>query len=337
MKSFCTGIGLTLLFVFANQDVNAQKTRIDSLFMNSDTSTVMDSLMKDFDKFLDSITAPKSFFTVSVGAGSGVFSFENDNSSFLNPEKKLIISPSFGYYHKSGLGVSATGYMMNENNRLRFYQYVFTPSFDLIRKTFSGGISFSRYINKDELSFYTTPIQNEIFTYFSYKKLWLRPSLSISYGWGSTTKYEKKQLRILRKLQQRSSRYSLTITNEESISDFSVTLSLRKDFNWYNVLTKKDNITLTPVILVNSGTQNFGFNSSYTYTLPTAIRVNSLPSNSTITDKTEFAAQSVSMVLRTAYLKGRFIIQPQLLLDYYLPEADDRFNTVVSVTAGLSF
>lgn len=337
MKLYSICLGMALLFAFANQDVSAQENRIDSLFMNRDTATVIDSLMKDFDNFLDSLTARKSFFMLSVGAGSGMFSFETANTSTLSSEKKLILSPSVGYYHKTGLGISATGYMMNNNRRLNFYQFVFTPSYDIIRRNFTTGVSFSKYLNKEELDFYTTPIQNEIFAYFSYKNLWLRPSLSLSYGWGSTTAYEKKQYKILRKLLQRSSRYSVTIKNEESISDFSVTLSVRKDFNWYDVLSTKDNITLTPVLLLNSGTQNFGFNSSYTYTLPTAIRVNSLPSNSTITDRTQFAAQSFSMVLRGSYMKGKFIIQPQLLLDYYLPEADDRFNTVVSVTAGMSF
>jgi hypothetical protein len=328
---------VSLFFLFANPEAKGQKTRIDSLFMNADTSVVIESLMKDFDKFLDSLTAPKSFFNVSLGIGSGIFSFENNNSVFLKEEKKLILSPSFGYYHKTGLGISATGYMMNENSKLNFYQYVFTPSFDVIKRKFSTGISFSKYISKDSLRFYTTPIQNEFFAYFSYKKLWVRPSLSISYGWGSTTQYEKKQEKILKRLLQRSNRYYVTIKNKETISDLSVTVSVRKDFNWYDVISKDDNITFTPVILLNSGTQNFGFNTSYTYTLPSAIRVNSMPSNSNITDRTEFAPQSLSMVLRSSYLRGKFLIQPQVLFDYYIPQSDDRFNTLYSVTTAFSF
>lgn len=337
MKSLCIHLGIFLFFAFANQDANAQKTRIDSLFMNSDTTSVIDSLMKDFDNFLDSVAAPKSFFSAIVGIGTGIFSFENKNSVSLTTKKKLILSPSLGYFHKSGFGMSATGYMMNENQKLSFYQYVFTPSFDVIKRGFSTGISFSKYIGKDSLTFYTTPIQNEFFAYFSYKKLWLRPSVSVSYGWGSTTEYEKKQYKIRKKLLQQNNRYYVTIKNEESINDLSVTLSLRKDFDWYDVLQKNDNVTFTPVILFNSGTQNYGFNTSYTYTLPAAIRVNSTPSNNNIRDKTKFAPQSLSTVLRGNYLKGRFMIQPQVLFDYYLPASDDRFNTVFSITAGVSF
>jgi hypothetical protein len=336
MKS-CIVIGAVLLFVFTSKDTNAQRTRIDSLFMNGDTTSVIDSLMDDFDKFLDSISAPRSFFNVSVGLGNGIFNFEDKNTAFFSTEKKMIVSPSLGYYHKTGLGITASGYMMNNDGKSGFYQYVFTPSFDIIKRKFSTGISFSRYINRDSLTFYTTPIQNEIFTYFSYKKWWLRPSVSISYGWGSKTEYERKQYKIHRRLLQQNNSFYVTVKNEETARDLSVTLSLRKDFNWFDVLIKNDNISVTPVILFNSGTQHFGFNTSYTYTLPTAIRVNAIPGNSNISDKTQFAPQSVSMVLRSSYLKGRFLIMPQVLFDYYLPDAEEKFNTVFCVTAGVSF
>ena len=301
MKSLKAAILISIFFTFTIYHAHAQKTRIDSLFMTKDTGAVIDSLMADFDNFLDSIAAPKSFFSAAIGVGTGIFSFENQNSVFLTSEKKLILSPSVGYFHKSGLGLSATGYMINEDSRFSFYQYVFTPSFDIIKRKFSTGISFSKYISKDSLEFYTTPIQNELFAYFSYKNWWLRPSISASYGWGSETQIEKRKEKIKRRFLQQGNRNIVTVTNEETVTDLSITLSLRKDFNWYDILAKNDNINLTPVILFNSGTQNFGFNTSYTYTLPSAIRVNSTPANSKVSERTDFAPQSLSLVLRTGY------------------------------------
>ena len=339
MKSFVIAFGMMSLFLVAGQKTNAQKTRIDSLFMNRDTTSVIDSLMQDFDSFLDSISARKSILFVSMSAGTGIFSFEEQNSLVLNAEKKLILSPFVGYYHKSGLGISAAAYMINETTGLNFYQYAFTPSFDIIRRNFSLGISFSKYISEDSLQFYTTPIQNELFAFFTYKKLWLQPSISVSYGWGSSVEYEERQLQIQKgrsKKKPHVDQVNVVVRNEESVNDLSLTLALRKDFNWYDVLLEDDNISFTPVVLLNSGTQNFGFNTSYNYTLPTAIRVNSLPSNSNITDKTNFAAQSLSVILRSNYLKGRFMLQPQVLFDYYLPQAEDKFITVFSITAAIS-
>lgn len=337
MNSLKAVVTIFLLLVLSGNSIQAQKTRIDSLFMNSDTTAVIDSIMADFESFLDSMAAPKSFVSAALGIGTGIFSFENKNSVVLTSEKKLIFSPSLGYFHKSGLGLSATAYMINQDSKLTFYQYVFTPSFDVIKRKFSTGISFSKYISKDSLEFYTTPIQNELFAYFSYKDWWLRPSISASYGWGSKTEVEKRTEKIRKRLRQQGNRNIVTVTNEETVTDLSLTLSLRKDFNWYDVLTKNDNISFTPVILFNSGTQNFGFNTSYTYTLPAAIRVNATPANSKVRERTEFAPQSLSLVLRTGYLKGKFMIQPQVLFDYYLPQADDKFNTVFAVTASVSF
>lgn len=339
MKSFVIAFGMMSFFLVAGQKTNAQKTRIDSLFMSRDTTSVIDSLMRDFDIFLDSISARKSIVFVSMSAGTGIFSFEEQNSLVLNAEKKLILSPFVGYYHKSGLGISAAAYMINETTGLNFYQYAFTPSFDIMRRNFSLGIAFSKYISEDSLQFYTTPIQNELFAYFTYKKWWLRPSISVSYGWGSSVAFEERKLQIQKgrsKKKPRVDQVSVVVRNEESVNDLSLTLALRKDFNWYDVLLENDNITFTPVVLLNSGTQNFGFNTSYNYNLPTAISVNSLPSNSNIKDKTDFVAQSLSVVLRGNYLKGRFMLQPQVLFDYYLPEAEDKFITVFSITAAIS-
>jgi len=317
----------------------SQTGKIDSLFNSRDTTAVIDSLMKDFDQFLDSLAMPKSFFNVSLGAGTGFFSFENKSSFVTTTVKKLIISPSVGYFHKSGFGLSATAFTINDNTGFNFYQFAFSPSYDLIRKKFSTGISYTRYINKDSLEFYTTPIQNEIFAYFTYKKLWVRPTINFSFGWGSKASYEKQKLVRLSRLLSAGNRYYITVKNTESVQDFSMTFSLRKNFDWYNVLGKGDNVTVSPAILLNAGTQTFGFNTSYSYNF-SAIRANSLPSNSDISDNTQFALQSISFALRGSYLKGKFLIQPQVLFDYSLVNYQDElrnFNTVFFVTVRYSF
>lgn len=327
---------LLFLFLVIQRHSNAQTGKLDSLFASSDTTAVLDSLMKDFDQFLDSITAPKSFFNIGIGVGNGSFSFENKSSIQFVTKNKLIFSPTIGYFHKSGLGLSLTAFALYDSSKLNLYQYAISPSYDLIRRGFSTGISYTHYVHKDSLDFYVTPIQHELFAYFSYKKWWLRPTVSVGYGWGSHAEYEKRKLSRLARLLTLRNRRNITIRNEESVRDFSLTISLRKDFDWYDVIGKNDNITFTPVILLNSGTQNFGFNTSYTYSF-SAIRANSLPGNQQISESTAFAAQSASIVLRGSYLKGKFLVQPQVLFDYYLQGSSDQFNTVFSITAGLSF
>jgi hypothetical protein len=331
---------LLVLFIFtvAMQPSFSQNGgKLDSLFAKGDTTAVLDSLLKDFDSYLDSLAGPKSFFTVSTGIGTGFFSFNEKNTVTMNTQKKLIFSPSAGYFHKSGLGIGASAYALL-NNGMSFYQYSVSPSFDCIKKNFSTGIAYTRYFTKDSLNFYTTPIQNELFAYFSYKKWWIRPTLSLSYGWGSKEEYEKREASRLARLLESRSRYYVIIKNETSVRDFSATFSLRKDIDWYSVLSKADNITLTPIAMINAGTQNYGFNTSYSYNF-SPVRANSLPSNSDISDNTQFAFQSACMALRGSYLKGRFLLQSQVLFDYFLQDIDSgsKLNTVYSVTAGLSF
>lgn len=315
----------------------AQQSRLDSLFHSKDSTAVMDSLLKDFDKYMDSLAAPSSFFTISVGIGSGYFSFENKNSFVLSTAKKPLLSPSAGYYHKSGLGLTATGFLLLDAGNTNFYQLSISPSFDYLHSsTVNTGISFTKYFSKDSLPFYTSPLEQEVFAYFGIKKWKVRPTLSIGYGWGSKKEYEKKQTLIWNRWLQRSERGYIIVENEESVQDLAATLSVKYNFNWYDIFKKDDGFTLTPVILLTGGTQRFGFNTSY-QSPSTVIRNNFLPSNQQISEQTGFGAQSVSFILRADYSIGKLYIMPQLLLDYYLPEVSDRFNAAYSIVAGFNF
>lgn len=336
MRSF-TNLIIILCLAFTCSQTNAQDGKIDSLFRNADTTAVLDSLLKDFDKFLDSLSKPKSFFNVSLGIGTGIFSFEEKGTMFVTSEKRLFFSPTLGYYHKTGLGITTAAFMLFDKNRVNAYQYAVSPSFDLIKRKFSAGIAYTHYFNKDSVEFYMTPIRDEIFAYFSYKNFWLRPGINLSYGWGSKTEYEKQQYLIYSRLLQRSQSYFITVKNVESVKDLSLTLSVRKDINWYDVFSKDDNVSFTPVVLLNMGTQNFGFNTSYTNAQNAAIRINGAPSNSEISETTDFALQSVSAILRAGFMKGRFLLQPQIFFDYALWDTEKRFNTVYSVIVAVSF
>ena len=138
----------------------------------------------------------------------------------------------------------------------------------------------------------------------------MRPTISLSYGWGSNTEYEKQKYRIWSRQLQQVQDYYITVKNVESVRDFSLTLSVRKDFDWYDVLGKNDNITLTPVLLLYSGTQQFGFNTSYSYTFNT-VRVNSFPAT-TVRRSNPFRA-SIGRCNYSGQLHERkFLLQPQV-------------------------
>ncbi len=90
-----------------------------------DTSIDYDELFRDFDAFMDSILTPRSYFLSSLSLAKGYYNFESKSSSLITSSKKLTYSPTLGYYHKGGLGITATGYVVNDEKNLNLYQVVF--------------------------------------------------------------------------------------------------------------------------------------------------------------------------------------------------------------------
>lgn len=330
----------SLVFVvqlmLANES-KAQQNTLDELFKGKDSTRVMDSLMSEFDSFMDSMTSRKSFFSAGIVAGTALLSYENSNSVKIDVKKRILFAPSIGYYHKSGLGITTAAYMVNDKGSFAPYQYNVTPSFDLIKKKFSTGIAFTKSFIKDSLSFYTTPLQQEGFVYFTYKDWIVRPSVSVSYGWGTTTSFREKKLIIYKKRLKQARTIYIREKNEESIHDLSVNFSVRKDFNFFSVLNGDDMISLTPVVMLNCGTQQYGFNTTYDMARIDVTRVNALPSNSSITDRNNFAAQSAAVILRAAYLYKNVMVQPQFIVDYFIPGVTDQLNSAFSISANVTF
>jgi hypothetical protein len=208
----------------------------------------------------------------------------------------------------------------------------------LHNKSIATGISFTKFIIKDSLPFYTTPLQNELYAYFTYRKTWIRPTVAVSYGWGSRTEFMKRESLIQDlRLRRRGFTY---INTEESIRDFSLTASVRHDFYWLDVLAKNDHIRITPQIAFTSGTQKFGFNQS-SATYATAIRTTSNVLYSTeniyLDDQLKFQPLSFSLYLRGEYSIGRFFMQPQVALDYYFPASSNKLTGLFSINAGFMF
>lgn len=320
---------LITIFLFNSYSVFAQNES------GKDSTAFLDSIMNEMDDILDEMIASKSFFSAGIGAGTGFFNFKNTSSTDFQSEKKLLLSPAISFFHKSGFGISASGYAVSENNNFNPYQLSLTPSYDYIeRKKWALGIAFTKYFTKEDLSFYTTPIRNEVSGYFNYKKFWIQPGVAVAYGWGSRTEFEHRWLDILR-LRRVRDPLLITMRSEESIADLSVLLSVRHDFNWSGLFNNHDLLTVTPVLLLSTGTQNFGFNTSFSSR--SKVASNFLPGNQYIKDRSGFDTQSASCVLRGDYSIRKFFFQSQILLDYYLHHAENRLNNVFAVIAGVNF
>jgi hypothetical protein len=346
-------IVLTCLVVSACL-AHSQNTEQDSLpplpesDLAMDTSINYDELLSDFEFFLDSILSPRSYFLANLSATRGYFSFVNTTDARARTVKKYIVSPALGYYSKNGLGITITGNATNyHNRRLKLYQLSVSPSFDyLANRKLATGISFMRYITRDSLPFYTSPLQNEIYGYFLWRKSWLQPGITANYGWGSRTEYKKREF-IYRKLLANAledgiitviDTVSILTANRESIVDFTLTGSLRHDFYWLNIFSHKDHARFTPLLSFTAGTQKFGYNQTTgTYSGIKRANLVNYTGTRSLSLIEKFRALSLSLYLRSEYSIGKFFIQPQVIFDYYFPAKDDNLSTLFTLNAGFMF
>jgi len=305
-----------------------------------DTSINYDDIIfDDLEAFLDSILSPHNYLLAAISIQKGYFNYKSKSEIFLEPTRKVAFPPAVGYYSKCGLGITGVGSFVSDEKAFRFYQLAISPSYDYLNnKNFATGISYVRYFTRDSLPFYTSPLQNEIYTYFIYRNWWLKPMVGVSYGWGSRSDYNERE-EYITSLQLRRTGFT-RVNTEESVSDFSLIAAVRHDFYWLDVFSYNDHVRITPQLTFTSGSQKFGFNQT-SNTYATLIRSGSnvlySSENVYLDNKLYFQPLALTFYLKTEYSIGKFYIQPQLILDYYFPAEEKRFTGVISASAGFIF
>jgi hypothetical protein len=304
-----------------------------------DTSLDYDDLLDDFMSFIDSLLAPRSYLLFNVSGTASYFNYKATANS-ITTKRQLVISPTIGYYDKSGPGITFSANHTDYGQKRKWYQFSLTPSFDFIKNINRiGGFSYTRYFTRKSLPFYTTPLQNELNGYYIWRKPWLQTGLAVSYGWGSKKDVEERK-EVIRRLLFRRGIIVNGTTTEESIRDFSIVASFRHSFYWISVLSKKDYFKFTPLLTIAAGTQKYGFNQT-TSTYAVTARNNYVKlfnsGNVNLDDQIKFQALSATFYLRPEYNIGKFFIQPQLIFDYYFPAPDKRLSTFFSLNTGFMF
>ncbi len=335
---------LTILCCLSTVSVWAQVKPADTTVLPQNKNNIIDttldysSNLEDFEAFMDSILAPHSYLSVSVSAGKGYYNYESNNSALIKTVKRIMYSPQLAYYHKSGVSLSTTAYMVKDTSKFNYYQTAISPGYDFLEnKNFAAGIAYTRFITKDSLPFYTTPLKNELYAYFTYRKWWFKPMAAVSFGWGSRKDFMKREI-IIQDLRLRRQGF-IIINSNETINDLSITLSVRHDFYWLQVLGKKDYVRISPQLAFVSGTQKFGLNQSSAVYASSSGGVSNLLNSDNIylDDKIRFQPLSASFFLRTEYSLGKFYIQPVLIADYYIPASKDNFSFSFLFSTGFIF
>ncbi|HEX2536358.1 MAG TPA: hypothetical protein VHK69_21600, partial [Chitinophagaceae bacterium] len=92
-----------------------------------------DFLFSELDAFLDSLLTPRTYTLVSAGGGMGSYNYSVPGTTKTEVRRQLTLTPSLGYFHKSGLGLSVTGAVLYGDRRFNAYQANASASYDYLR------------------------------------------------------------------------------------------------------------------------------------------------------------------------------------------------------------
>jgi hypothetical protein len=107
-------------------------------------------------------------------------------------------------------------------------------------------------------------------------------------------------------------------------------------FKWQALLNKEDEVVFKPTLLCNMGTSTTSIThkTNAVYLLRLLNKKGKLPKVQT----SAFQAESVGLNLDFSYAIGKFSLQPQWYLDYYLPKTDfEKFSQFFTFTLGYAF
>ena len=331
MRSFFCCL-FTLAMIVSKSDAQVQPKKS----LSEKDSTELENQLKNL---LGADEKPVSYFYASVGLGNRLYSSKNNSlNANQGAASTVVYSPSISYFNKTGLGFSAGANLLNDSKMFGVNQYSISPSYDLMGdKNFSLGISYTHYFVKDKYSDFTSSVQNDWFSYFGYKKSWIKPSISLGFCSGEYGEAKSKDTII------GGVKRSFYDTLNYKSNSFYTMFSVKHDFLWYAVFDKSDGLSFSPSLMVNAGSGSSTVSHITNVTggllggeemFRKPIRKNRSPRTQT----SKFNVQSIGLGLNLDYSIGNFNIQPQYYLDYYVGSSStDKTTSLFMLMVGYTF
>ncbi|MFY0254393.1 hypothetical protein ACDQ55_10610 [Chitinophaga sp. 30R24] len=256
-------------------------------------------LEKQLDSLLDK--QQKSEVVVGVGYGNNPAYGTKVTTQELPIVLKTYIAPSLGYYHKSGFYAGISAYYLFKSIHKPWFEWDFTAGYDYTKhKDFLTGISYTRYAFADSSDVPTTPIKNEMFAYFYYRKWWLQPGISLDYGWGTDI--------------------SEGVCRRETLrgNDFNIIAALRHPFVFSGLAARSDVLMFTPALNLTMGTANYYSNLKalqYMTHSPKVVQIKKHPGGElNFKDHTGFEPRVLDLTMNVSYFIGHINLTPSLTL-----------------------
>lgn len=317
-----------LIFGFAVFFVHPVRSQDSTLLSAADSAQVLEEMRI----LLDSVSPAGSYALLSVSVGNRLFSARNN---FLNTQQNsasLVVTPAFSYMHQSGFNASVAACILNEPKRgFQPSQYIATIGYDLPEGTgWGGGVSYSHYFVHDNYSAYVSPVQSDFYGYVSYEKGWLQPGLAAGYSTGNYGIYRFKDTVI------NSIRRFVYDSSMNQLKSFSLMATLSRQFHWFDLFRKDDGLQLSTQLTLNMGSSR----TSITHRTNAPLLLNLLNKRGRLKRErsSAFSAESIGCNLDLSYMIGKFTVEPNLYLDYYLQDTESsRFSQVFTLNLSYSF
>jgi hypothetical protein len=322
-------IYLVIFIIAAGFSVAVAQT--DSL--SAKDKAMLDSMMEN-DEFLKMMKEQsKNSVDISIGLGNGAFSSNNNAANATGVANQIIFTPSVIYHSKAGFSFGITGFLTSDStNKLELYQTGISAAYDYFGKKVLAGFSYTRYLSDKNKYNSKSLYQNDIYGYIKKAKGVLQPGLALGYSNG-----EHKEANFVSYIRKRVLRPDTLISGIDSTDNkssyFSTSVSVEHGFSFYKIFSKDDGLDFVPSIIINFGSdKNIQTHTNKIFDLPIASKRKRIESTN------KFQLQSVAASFDFTYGIGKFFLQPNVYLDYYLPATTaTRFAAIFSVTAGVSF
>ncbi len=302
--------------------------------LSKEEKAALDSMMAN-DAFLQLLNEKeKNAFDISIGIGNGAFSANNQAANATGITNQLIYTPGIMYRLKNGLSFGVTGYVTADSNkRATLYQTGLTAGYSYSNKKLNTGISYTRFLSNKNKYNTKSLYQNDFYGYIGKASGILQPRLALGYSAGNYKEVSYTSFILKRPLRGDTLISGLDSTNNKS-SYFSVSASVEHNFSFYKIFNKNDGLDFTPAIIVNAGSDRL----TQTHTNKIFDRFRKLNAVKKVEVNNSFQLQSVAVSFDFTYSIGKFFLQPNLYLDYYLPQTtSQRLSTIFSVSTGISF
>ena len=323
-----------LLLVFSISIVSAV-AQTDTLSQKD--KAALDSMMKN-DEFLKLMKDDaKNAVDISIGIGNGAFSADNKAANATGVTNQMIFIPSVLYRTKAGLSFGITGFLTNStaNNKLELYQTGLSTAYDYYGDDVRTGISYTRFLSDKNKYNSKSLYQNDFYGYLKKSKGILQPGLALGYSNGTYKEASLASFVLRRPLNPRGDTTIFAMdSTDNKASYFSASASVEHDFSFYTVFSKNDEMDFVPSLIINFGSDKL----TQTHTNKIFDRIRKLSTIKKAESNNKFQVQSVAVSFDLTYSVGKFFLQPNLYLDYYLPETtSQRLSTIFSVTMGFTF